>query len=146
MVMDNEAGRVFHDVVLDDLGKIRGYVRATAVAFGCDPTAVNAFVVAVNEAVANIIQYGYKNELGDIKVTIYCSDNTIKVTLLDTCHSFDPTTVSTPDTSLPLAERPFGGMGVHLMREFCDEVTYRRTKQNENELTLLKRVKIGNEG
>jgi anti-sigma regulatory factor (Ser/Thr protein kinase) len=62
------------------------------------------------------------------------------VTLLDTCLGFDPTTVSSPDTSLPLAERPFGGMGVHMMREFCDELTYRRTENNENELTLLKHV------
>ena len=141
MVIDNEAGRVFYNVTLDDLGEIRQYVRETAVAVDCDKMAIDEFIVAVNEAVANIVRHGYKDKPGDIKVTVVCSGDIVKVTLLDNCPGFDPTTVSSPDTTLPLAERPFGGLGVHMMREFCDELSYRENTNGENELKLLKRVK-----
>ena len=138
--MDIRAGRVFHDVTLDDLGKIRRYVRETAAAGACDLAAIDELIVAMNEAVSNIVRHGYQNEPGDIRVTVICSIEWVKVTLLDDCHHFDPTSVPSPDTTLPLAERPFGGMGVHMMRSFCDELSYCRDSNGGNELTLLKRI------
>ena len=137
--MDFKAGRVFHNVTLDDLGQIRLYVRETAVAGACDLAAVDELIVAVNEAVANVVRHGYLNEPGAIRVTVVCSSDRLLVTLLDDCPGFDPTMVPSPDTTLPLAERPFGGMGVHMMRDFCDELNYRRDSRGHNELTLLKR-------
>ena len=138
--MDIRAGRVFHDVTLDDLGQIRRYVRETAVAGGCEPAAIDELIVAVNEAVSNVVRHGYLNEPGEISVTVVCGNERVMVTLLDDCPGFDPTTVPRPDTTLPLAERPFGGMGVHMMRDFCDELNYRRDPRGRNELTLLKRL------
>ena len=138
--MDIDAERVFHEVTLDDLGQIRRYVRETAVACGCEAAGIDELIVAVNEATANIVRHGYQNEPGEIRVTIVCSDDRVKVTLLDDSPRFDPTTVPSPDTTLPLAERPFGGMGVHMMRTFCDEVSYRSGSRGGNELILLKRI------
>ncbi len=138
--MDIEAGRVFHDVTLVDLGQIRLYVRDTVVARGCELAAMDELIVAVNEAVANIIRHSYQNEPGEIKVTVVCRRDVIEVMLLYDGPGFDPTTVPSPDTTLPLAERPFGGMGVHMMRTFCDELSYRRDSRGGNELILLKRI------
>ncbi len=136
--MDNEAERVFYDVTLGDLGQIRRYVRDTAVTHACEPAVIDELIVAVNEAVSNIIRHGYQNEPGEVKVTIICSRDVVKVILLDNAPGFDPTTVPSPDTTLPLEKRPFGGMGVHLMRDFCDEMSYRNDLRGGNELTLLK--------
>lgn len=141
--MDNETERIFHDVALGDLGQIRQYVRETAVAGGCGLAAIDELIVAMNEAVSNIVRHGYQKEPGKIKVTVIYRADVVKVILLDNGPSFDPTTVSSPDTTLPLAERPFGGMGVHMMRAFCDELSYRKNSRGENELTLLKRVDSG---
>jgi serine/threonine-protein kinase RsbW len=138
--MDIGAGRVFHDVTLGDLGQIRDFVRETTATGGCEPAVVEELVVAVNEAAANIVRHGYQNEPGEIRVTVVCSPDMVKVTLLDACPVFDPTTVPTPDTTLPLGERPFGGMGVHMMRTFCDELSYRSDSGGGNELILLKRI------
>jgi serine/threonine-protein kinase RsbW len=140
VVVNMETGRVFHNVTLDDLGQIRLYVRETAVARGCELAAIDELIVAVNEAVANIIRHSYQNEPGEIRVIIGCSRDVVEVILLDDGPGFDPTTVPSPDTTLPLAERPFGGMGVHMMRTFCDELRYRRDSRGGNELILLKRI------
>lgn len=141
VMMDSEMERVFQAATLADLSRIRQFVRETAVSHGCDREALDEFIVATNEAIANIMRHGYQNNPGDITVKINCRRGTVLVVLYDNCASFDPTTVSCPDMTLPLAERPFGGMGIHIMREICDELSYRRTETNENELTLLKRVK-----
>jgi serine/threonine-protein kinase RsbW len=138
--MNIEAERVFHDVTVSDLGQIRLFVRETVVAYGCDIAAVDELIVAVNEAVANIVRHSYKNGPGEIKVTVVCRRDVVEVMLLDDGPNFDPTTVPTPDTTLRLAERPFGGMGVHMMRTFCDELSYRKVSRGGNELILLKRI------
>ncbi|MFO7683266.1 MAG: ATP-binding protein [Chloroflexota bacterium] len=140
VAMDNEAVRVFQDAALGDLGQIRQYVRETAVSFGCAPAAADELVVAVNEAAANIIRHGFKHEPGAIQITVVCGADTVKVLLHDHAPGFDPTTLSNPDTTLALEERPFGGMGVYMMRTFCDGLSYCRNSQGENELTLLKRM------
>jgi serine/threonine-protein kinase RsbW len=140
VAMNIGAECVFHNVSLGDLGQIRRYVRETAVAGGCNAEAVDELIVAVNEAEANIVLHGYQNELGEIKVTVVCSEDRITVTLLDYSPGFDPTTVPSPDMTRPLDERPFGGMGVHIMRTFCDELSYCRDPRGGNELILLKRI------
>ena len=140
VAMDNDAGYVFHKVTVGDLGQIRQYVRETAVSFCGESAAIDELVTAMNEAVSNIIRHGYKHEPGNIEVTIACSGDIVQVMLRDHGLHFDPTQAASPDTTLPLAERPFGGLGVHMMREFCDGLIYRRTENDENELTLLKRV------
>jgi len=138
-VMEYRAERVFNNVTLGDLDQIRRFVRETAVDGGCEPEALDELIVAVNEATANIVRHGYQKEAGEIRVTVVCSSELVKVTLLDACPVFDPTTVPSPDTTLPLDERPFGGMGVHMMRTFCDEMSYRKDSNGGNELILLKR-------
>jgi len=132
-------GRVFSDVSMRDLGLIRRFVLESSIT-GCgDRQIVDELVLAVNEAVVNILQHAYNNEPGKIEVIVACGAGVIRVVLLDDGPLFDPTTVPNPDITLPLAERPFGGMGVYFMREFCDELRYRRDAGGRNELTLLKR-------
>lgn len=146
--MENETKRVFHDVTSGDLSQIRQFVRETATSTNSGQNVsphfilpdINELIVAVNEAAANIIRHGYQGEPGSITIRVACRSDSVKVTLLDNSPPFNPITISSPDMTLPLAERPFGGMGIHMMREFCDEVTYRRTTNGENKLTLLKRV------
>ncbi len=138
--MESETGRIFPRVTLTDLAAIRGYVRDTAVSGGCKPSMIAEFVVAVNEATANIVRHGYRDAAGDIEVTVVCRSEAVIVVLCDQCPPFDPTQVAAPDTTLPLAERPFGGLGVHMMRAYCDELRYRPLPRGGNELTLLKRL------
>jgi anti-sigma regulatory factor (Ser/Thr protein kinase) len=132
-------GRIFTNVTTLDLGRIRRYVLESAVAGGGDPPAVDELVLAVNEAVVNIVHHAYRDEPGEVELSVSCSEGVILVILLDHGPPFDPTTMLSPDTTLPLDKRPFGGMGIHFMREFCDELRYRRDSDGRNELTLLKR-------
>jgi serine/threonine-protein kinase RsbW len=138
--MDTHEGRIFHNVTLNDMDRIRSFVRETAVAHGYDQAAIDELITAVNEATVNIVKHGYQNEPGYIEVIVVCRKKEIVVRLRDESPGFDPTTAPSPDTALPLSQRPFGGLGVHMMRTFCDDLSYRRDSRGENELTLTKRI------
>lgn len=140
MMREGEAGRVFQQVTLDDLAGIRQYIRRTALAAGCGAALLDELVLAVNEALANIVKHGYQDQPGNIELLVTYRPEGLTVTLRDSGPPFDPTLASGADTSLPLAQRPFGGLGIHMMRDFCDELNYRRDSQDRNELTLFKRL------
>jgi anti-sigma regulatory factor (Ser/Thr protein kinase) len=123
---------------LDDLAAIRELVESSSVAAGGDPDLVADLVLAVNEAVCNIITHGYQNEPGSVEVIVEQTDHDLLVRLRDEAPPFDPTTVPTPDVTRPLEIRRLGGMGVHMMRQFTDELSYGQTADELNELVMVK--------
>jgi anti-sigma regulatory factor (Ser/Thr protein kinase) len=121
-----------------DLVVIRRFTEAVMTAFGVDQEVVPELVLAVHEAAANILNHGYKNRPGCIAVEFALVGDDLKIRLLDQAPIFDPTTAPTPDVSIPLGQRPYGGLGIHMMRSFADELRYRVTDEDENELVLVK--------
>lgn len=131
--------RVFRQATLGDLVTIREFVRGAAASGGLSDTDIEELVVAVDEAATNIVRHGFQGRPADIAVTVVCGPDAVEVTLVDQGPAFDPRKAPPPDMSLPLEARPPGGMGVQLMREFCDDLAYRRSPDGGNELHLLKK-------
>jgi serine/threonine-protein kinase RsbW len=131
------------DVVLripaavEELARVRRFIRHEAARAGADPRAVPDVVQAVDECVANTILHGYRGGPGTVEVEVDSSGDALVVRLRDHAPAFDPTKLPSPDITLPLEQRPLGGLGVFLTRELMDEVTYRQTSEG-NELTLVK--------
>jgi serine/threonine-protein kinase RsbW len=95
-------------------------------------------VLAVEEAVTNIILHGYEGKQGVITIMIQLNIGSVEIILQDDAPPFDPTGVPAPRLDLPLDERPLGGLGVYIMRKHSDVMTYQRTPAGLNELTLVK--------
>ena len=96
--------------------------------------------LALEEAVVNVMNYAYpEGTIGEIDISVTFSDGSITFTIQDTGTPFDPTKVSNPDTSLSAEERPIGGLGIYLVRELMDEVSY-CYENNHNILTLKKKI------
>jgi anti-sigma regulatory factor (Ser/Thr protein kinase) len=124
---------------LDNLAEIRHFVQKTATTFGVDPDIISDVLLAVDEAVTNVLVHGYQGQPGMIELELRRRGDSLVVCLRDQAIPFDPTTVPPPDLTLPLEQRPFGGMGIYLMRQLMDEMTHRITRQGGNELTLVKK-------
>jgi hypothetical protein len=58
--------------------------------------------------------------------------------LADDAPAFDPTSVPEPELGLDLGHRPFGGMGIHLMRTSVDRIAHAARGQRGNDLTFFK--------
>lgn len=116
----------------------RQQVEQDLLHYGADPEAVADMIIALNEALVNVVRHGYQQQPGSIEVSLFRQENALRVELRDDAPLFDPTQVPIPDITVPLAQRPFGGMGIHMMREFLDELTYKATADGRNQLTLVK--------
>jgi anti-sigma regulatory factor (Ser/Thr protein kinase) len=127
---------VAFDAQIANLAPIRAFVMAGAEAVGFPQEASAEMIQAVDEAATNIIRHGYRRGEGQIEVELQANKETLVVRLCDDAPAFDPTSIPAPDLDLPWHLRRPGGLGVHLMREFVDRLSYRRTDAGQNELTL----------
>jgi serine/threonine-protein kinase RsbW len=94
--------------------------------------------LAVEEAASNVIEHGYKGRGGTLQVLFRVENGDVTVELRDQAKPFKPGKVGRPDETLPLEERPLGGLGLHLMHQLMDEVRY-ETLPDGNLLTMIKR-------
>ena len=63
------------------------------------------------------------------------------VRIRDAAPPFDPRSVPEPRLDLPLSQRPFGGMGIHLARTLTDAIDHRILPGGGNEVTVTKRLR-----
>jgi serine/threonine-protein kinase RsbW len=83
------------------------------------------FELALEEVFMNVAMHG-GGEQGPATVwlELECADGRLNLSLSDDGRAFDPLSLPTPDLNAPLEERPVGGLGVHLVREMMDGVSY----------------------
>jgi serine/threonine-protein kinase RsbW len=113
---------------LNSLGAIADYVLAAAASAGLDKRASYHLRLAVDEIVTNIIVHGYGDAdlQGTLELRAVLHDNALTVSIEDFGVAYDPRQTPTPDTSLPLEDRPIGGLGVYLALKSVDEFFYER--------------------
>ena len=101
---------------------------------------VFAVKLALEELVTNTILYGYADDdAHTIEVNLNLDDEVLRATIVDDAAAFDPRNATEPDLTSPLAERPIGGLGVHLVKNLMDGIDYRRDGER-NRITLTKRT------
>ncbi|HYI22711.1 MAG TPA: ATP-binding protein [Candidatus Limnocylindrales bacterium] len=130
---------------VSELAHVRQFIRDRSRLAGANRQTTDDMVQAVDELVTNSIVHGYKGGQGAIEVEVDIRDPSLIVRLRDRARAFDPTSVAPKDTSVPLSERPAGGMGIHLSREMTDEMTYQRI-DGQNETTLVKKFSSEGDG
>ncbi len=108
------------------------------------PEAVRRSVnVALDELLANELSHGMAGrDAGSVTVEVELDQERVTVTITDDGPSFDPFRQAAPDTTLSVDERPIGGLGIHLVRELMDEVSYQR-RDEHNVVVLVKQLVAG---
>jgi len=125
---------------LGNLATIRRFVLEAATSLEVGRVVIEDMIQAVDESATNVIVHGYEGQPGIIEVEVAREGDDLVVHIRDYAPLFDPTTHPSPDLTLPLERRRFGGLGIHLSRECTDAVIYRVTPDGANELTLLKKA------
>jgi serine/threonine-protein kinase RsbW len=104
---------------------VRPAVERAAAVFGLDAEAAAQVVLAVEEALTNVIRHGYHNRAdGPIDLALRplagADGAGIEVVIEDESEHFAPEQVR----GRPLGELRPGGLGVHIIRAAMDEVDY----------------------
>ena len=96
--------------------------------------------VALEEHLTNILHYSHP-EPGEFKIQLQfrLADSELRIRVEDDGRPYNPLTHPVPDLSLPIEEKPVGGLGIHMIRNSLDGVGYRR-EGGKNILTMIKRM------
>lgn len=129
------------------LAGLRETVREAAECLGFGEHAVLEIVLAIDEAITNVIRHGYENSPGQpIDVTLestrFNGRPALKVTVCDCGRQVDPDTIVGRDLE---DVRP-GGLGTHIIRQIMDDVEYSLRQPRGMSLRMIKLLEAHSDG
>lgn len=140
------SGRHIHELSianeLSALSQVRTEVTSAVHEGGFPDSYVNRLLIAVDEAVTNIIEHGYEGTAagsGRIDIRIEVDPDVFIITITDQGESFDPRSTSDVDIERHVAAGKSGGLGVFLIRKIMDVVDYHHETGRHNRLMMIKR-------
>lgn len=124
---------------ISEIVKLNEFVEKTCMTQGLKDEFINDLKLAIEEVVVNAISYSYKeNEKGEIIVSLKFQPDEVLGEIKDNGKEFDPTVEKEVNVEAGLDERAVGGLGLFLVRQLTDSISYRRVG-NLNILNLTKR-------
>jgi serine/threonine-protein kinase RsbW len=125
---------------LPDLSKALDTALNWLTPFNLPPDTSYLTILAMEELATNTINFGYTdNEEHLIGVELNIESKRLMVQYVDDGVYFNPLDVQEPDTSLPVEERPTGGLGILLLRKIADTMTYLR-EHEKNLVSIHKSI------
>ncbi len=122
---------------LPEIAAVNEKFDAFAKEFGIPGPISTKFNLIFDELLNNVISYAYgDDDEHDIEVRMGLVGERLTVTITDDGVPFNPLNVETPDTGLPLEDRDASGLGIHLVRNLIDDVSYQR-RIDKNVMTLI---------
>ena len=116
------------------------FVEGVCEEVGMDAATTMQMNLAMEEAVVNVMNYAYPiGEKGEIAIETTTDNGMLNFVIKDSGTPFDPTAKEDADTTLSAEERPIGGLGIFLVKQIMDNVSY-EYKEGKNVLTLSKRI------
>ncbi len=125
---------------ISEVPQLNDFIEAVAERLGIEPSTALQLQLAVEEAVVNVMDYAYPpDSVGEVSVATTSDGQCLKIVITDSGIPFDPTEQEKADISLSVEERQIGGLGILLVNEIMDAVSYER-KDGKNVLTLTKQL------
>ncbi len=94
--------------------------------------------LVMEEMVSNVIFYAYpEGKAADIELTAESNGKELTFVLSDQGKEFDPTAKEDADPDVSPVEREIGGMGIFIVKNIMNQVTYQRL-EGKNLLTMKK--------
>jgi sigma-B regulation protein RsbU (phosphoserine phosphatase) len=121
---------------MDDISRIEPFIAHVAQQAGIEGREPKRLRLAVEEAVANIINHGLATT---IKLQATANERELMLTIDDDGQPFDPTADSSTDFSVPADKRPPGGLGIMLLHQMTDGLEYQRF--DGHNILKIKKVK-----
>ena len=96
--------------------------------------------LALEEILTNIISYGYQDtDEHDISLRLAIQGKEFLAEVEDDGTPFNPIEAQDPEITLPIEDRPIGGLGIYLTKKMMDGIDYER-REGKNRLRLKKMI------
>ena len=123
-----------------ELEKVNQFIEEIGEELGLDMELQMNLNLVMEEMVSNVIFYAYpEGKPEDIELTAECNGKELTFVLSDSGVEFDPTAKEDADPDVNPMERDIGGMGIYLVKNIMNKVTYQRLEV-KNLLTMQKQI------
>lgn len=96
--------------------------------------------LVLEEIFTNIVSYGYTDDAEHrIEFQVSYDNGTVELKIVDDGIPFDPTDCEAPNLACRLEDRKIGGLGLHLIKKFTQDVVHQRC-EGKNILFLRKKL------
>ncbi len=121
-----------------ELMKVSGFVEEIVDELGLDMELAMNLQLVLEEMVSNVIFYAYP-EGASSEITLIAESDGKELTFLlsDKGEAFDPTMKQDVDLDVNPMDREQGGLGIFIVKNIMNEVTYQRL-EGKNLLTMKK--------
>lgn len=125
---------------INQISRLEEWVGYVAMETGMDPLVVPGINLALEEAATNVILYAYpEGTYGCVELIADWDKESVTFILRDSGKPFDPTAREEPDITASAEDRPIGGLGIFLVKQIMDNVSYEYTR-GMNILTMIKKL------
>ncbi|MCK9629510.1 MAG: ATP-binding protein [Bacteroidales bacterium] len=126
---------------IEQINSLHEFVDSIGEELKLSPALTLNLNLALEEIVSNVILYAYSvvSPENRIFIEFIKTGNNLKFIISDSGKPFDPTTKDEPDITLEAVERPIGGLGIFLVKQIMDDITYSR-ENGMNKLVLYKSI------
>ena len=123
----------------DQLDAVQAFIDEQLSAIYCSLEEQIQLQIAVEELFVNIAHYAYNPEIGEaiIGCNVDQAPPSITIQFRDRGVPFNPLAREDADISLSAEDRDIGGLGIFMVKDYMDEVTY-AYEDGQNVLTLRK--------
>jgi sigma-B regulation protein RsbU (phosphoserine phosphatase) len=125
---------------IQQIPQLAEFVETIAEEKNLDQAMAMSLNLALEEAVTNVILYAYPDGIdGLVDIEAFIHIDCLEFIISDSGKPFDPTAAPEADVTLGVDERKIGGLGIYLVRNIMDTVSYRYEK-GKNILTMIKKI------
>ena len=126
----------------EELVKVRDFVKQQSLSLGAEDTTAENIALAVDEAVTNLIEHGFKANNNCFFIEINKDNSTIIIEIRDDGITFDPKKTEIPDMEKYFKELKKGGLGIYIIKSLMDSIEYEPSNNNQkyNLLRLKKSI------
>ena len=125
---------------MQELERVNQFIEEIGGELGLDMELQMNLNLVIEEMVVNVISYAYpEGKTAEIELMAESDGKELTFVLSDRGKEFDPTLSQSADMDQNPAERDLGGMGIFIVRNIMNEVTYQRL-EGKNLLTMKKEI------
>jgi serine/threonine-protein kinase RsbW len=123
-----------------ELERVNKFIEEIGEELGLDMELLMNLNLVMEEMVSNVIFYAYpEGKTAEIELVAESNGKELTFMLSDQGKEFDPTAKEDADPDVNPMEREIGGMGIFIVKNIMNQVTYQRL-EGKNLLTMKKEI------
>ena len=137
-----EQKKLVVDATMENLDTVIGFVEEQLELMDCPMKLSMQICVSLEEIYVNVVNYAYGDSIGKCEIIMEQEEieagKKMTLTVKDKGIAFNPLLKENPDITLSVEERKIGGLGIYMVKNSMDVVTYENIS-GYNVLSMVKK-------